>query len=219
VREYERACPFCGAPFSIPKARAYERFYDPRLSRAARLALGATLFASSGPACEAGRLAASPAPGGASGDAATGPAPERSVEEAGAEAGDGATDAVVQAQPRQIPIYGSSSVVIVPAIHFRLGSAKIPASEEPTVRAVAETLKHHPELHVEVDGHADASEGAAGQRLSIQRGEHVRDALIKLGVDSNQLTTAGFGAERPLAPPDAGRSINPRVQFTVVSGT
>ena len=51
---------------------------------------------------------------------------------------------------------------------------------------------------VVLDGHADRAEQARGNiRLSLRRARLVRDQLIGLGVDPNQIVVTAFGPEGP----------------------
>jgi OOP family OmpA-OmpF porin len=82
---------------------------------------------------------------------------------------------------------------------------------------VARILLAHVDLIVEIQGHADPSEGKAARRLSELRAKAVRAALIARGIDGSTLVPVGYGSEKPLAgPAESGRTINPRVRFHVV---
>jgi outer membrane protein OmpA-like peptidoglycan-associated protein len=58
---------------------------------------------------------------------------------------------------------------------------------------------------IEVAGHADRTGTAQyNQRLSERRANNVAAELVRLGVPRNEITTVGFGFDRPLVPTAAG---------------
>ena len=58
---------------------------------------------------------------------------------------------------------------------------------------------------IEVSGHADRTGSAAyNQRLSERRAEAVAAELVRRGIARNQITTQGFGFDRPLVPTAMG---------------
>ncbi|MBS0586071.1 MAG: OmpA family protein [Verrucomicrobia bacterium] len=66
------------------------------------------------------------------------------------------------------------------------------------IHRIANYLKKHPNVYIFIEGHADerASE-AYNLALSTRRSNYVRHALIKSGVNKEQLYTASYGKERP----------------------
>lgn len=105
-------------------------------------------------------------------------------------------------------------------IDFPEGSAVFPDDAKEVLARVADALKlAKPQSVIEIQGHvdADATAGAA-QRLSLERANAVRDALIKAGVSSGMLRTKGYGSEKRLAmggaPFDHHR--NQRIEFRVI---
>jgi OmpA-OmpF porin, OOP family len=113
-----------------------------------------------------------------------------------------------------------ASIAIAQQIQFESGKAAIMPESEEVLKAVSSILAEHPEVKaVHIEGHTD-NRGlpAWNQVLSRQRAEAVRDWLIKKGgIDSQRLSAAGFGMDRPLAPnlTDQGRRQNRRVEFNV----
>ena len=70
-----------------------------------------------------------------------------------------------------------------------------------------------------MQGHTDSTGGADfNRKLSQERAESVRNALIKRGVAARRLSAKGYGEENPLAPnfTNAGRAKNRRVEFTIL---
>jgi outer membrane protein OmpA-like peptidoglycan-associated protein len=103
---------------------------------------------------------------------------------------------------------------IVERIYFDDHDAKLRPASDPILDAVADVLKAHDKIHVELVGHVDLDEPAWLGRV---RAIAVRAMLVKRGVDEARLTIAG----KPPAvlPPDAGEDAHARercVQFVRV---
>ena len=78
----------------------------------------------------------------------------------------------------------------------------------------------HPGLNLQVEGYTDITGPAAlNQKLSEERAGTVRDYLAKEGIDSQSMTSVGYGPQYPVASNDtaSGRKLNRRVEL-VVSG-
>ena len=100
--------------------------------------------------------------------------------------------------------------------NFEFNRAKIkPKFFQPLDKA-AEILIRNPQIAVQVQGHTDARGSVEyNKRLSLKRAEAVVRYLIEKGVKPDQLSAAGYGAERPIATndTDSGRAMNRRVQL------
>jgi outer membrane protein OmpA-like peptidoglycan-associated protein len=103
-------------------------------------------------------------------------------------------------------------------IYFDIASAELLAGSEPTLTAVASSLKTNPEWTVVIEGHTDNTGGDAdNQSLSERRAEAVRLALVdRFAVPKERLSAAGFGETRPLESNDTveGRARNRRVELS-----
>jgi len=110
-------------------------------------------------------------------------------------------------------------VITVEDVHFDTQRASLRDDALPDLARLADYLRAHPELKVQVQGHADPTEldeGAAGD-LSQARAEAVAGYLVGQGIDSGRIETRAFGASAPVAPEDTafGRGQNRRVQVLV----
>ena len=79
--------------------------------------------------------------------------------------------------------------------------------------------KLEPGAKIEVGGHTDnVGKDADNQPLSERRAKSVYDSLIGFGVNKDMLTTAGYGAKKPIATNDtpAGKFINRRIEYKKV---
>jgi len=86
--------------------------------------------------------------------------------------------------------------------------------------AVADGLKKHTRLKVEIQGHTDSTGSVPyNMKLSQKRADSVRDYLVQNGANPDQLTTKGFGPKQPVASNKTaeGRAKNRRVVMFVVS--
>ena len=107
---------------------------------------------------------------------------------------------------------------------FKTGSAELAGKEsDELLGAVRGVLVAHPEIKkLRVEGHTD-NKGDAGnnKRLSQQRAETVAKWLTNHGIDKARLSSAGFGAEKPIDSNDTdpGRTNNRRVEFHVEQGS
>ena len=80
-------------------------------------------------------------------------------------------------------------------------------------------LKRNPDLKVELAGHTDNVGGANyNMKLSADRAEVVRQALVGNGIDESRLTAKGYGASKPVAPNDSEehRALNRRTEMIII---
>ena len=102
-------------------------------------------------------------------------------------------------------------------ILFDVGAAEVKGESTPTLKEIAETLKQHPDLKVEIQGHTDnVGSAAANAKLSEDRANEVKATLVKdYGVPEAQMTAKGYGSTKPIAPNTTveGRANNRRVEL------
>ena len=85
---------------------------------------------------------------------------------------------------------------------------------------MADFLKRNPDLKVELAGHTDDVGNASyNLKLSSDRAEVVRRALIDHGIEESRLTAHGYGATKPLVPNDSDehRALNRRTEMVVIN--
>ena len=104
-------------------------------------------------------------------------------------------------------------------ITFDNNSAKIKPEFMPKIKKFAEFLKAHPNVKAEIQGYTDnVGSYKYNLMLSQKRAKAVYEALIKLGVNKNQLTYKGYGPANPIASNDTpeGRAKNRRVVAKII---
>ncbi len=129
---------------------------------------------------------------------------------------------VVRKIPKKASVtLSAKEVKLSKPVLFVGNTADISPESQPLVQELAAVLLQHPELiSVELQGHTDdAGTPVFNRRLSQERAESVRAALMALGIEGNRLTANGLGSDKPLVPntSDANRAKNRRVQFIIVN--
>lgn len=111
-------------------------------------------------------------------------------------------------------------IQVLKQIHFELNSAVIKPESNALIQEIAEVFHRNPDIKkVEIQGHTDNSGTAAiNRKLSQDRADSVRRALIGNGIAADRMEAKGYGSSRPLAPnvTPANRARNRRVQFFII---
>lgn len=101
-------------------------------------------------------------------------------------------------------------------VHFRFDHADLTQGGIDSVKAVAETLKAHPEVNVDITGHTDwVGTNAYNMKLSQARAETVRKLLVAEGVADGRISAKWRGEEEPAMDNKtiAGRAANRRTEI------
>ena len=111
-------------------------------------------------------------------------------------------------------------IQILEEIQFAFDKFSISPKSSELLDEISAVMVEHPEItKVEIEGHADAVGTAAyNKKLSQQRADAVRKALIERGVTAERLTAKGYGKDAPVADNDTeeGRRLNRRTPFTIL---
>ena len=102
-------------------------------------------------------------------------------------------------------------------IFFHTGSATLVETSLAELDRLAEALRRHPTLRLEVGGHTDAvGSDEDNLLLSERRAKAVYDYLILCGIDPSRLTYRGYGESRPVADNETpeGRAANRRTTLS-----
>jgi len=101
---------------------------------------------------------------------------------------------VVSAEPKNMS--QNPRVGLLAELRFHEGSARLPDASGSQLGRVAAWAAENFDGLVVLDGHADRTGRSRGSvKLSLQRARMVRDQLIALGVDPDQIVISAFGAE------------------------
>ncbi|WP_320052389.1 OmpA family protein [uncultured Acetobacteroides sp.] len=101
-------------------------------------------------------------------------------------------------------------------ILFDNGKSTIKPESQPIIAELERLLSENPALKVSIEGHTDnVGDAAKNKQLSEQRANAVASALTGKGIGKQRLSTAGWGAEKPVADNRTaeGRAKNRRVEI------
>lgn len=117
-----------------------------------------------------------------------------------------------------MPTTAADAPLVLPAVTFPLDSAQLTRNARVTLDEVAAVLLAHPDISVDISGHADdTGPSDYNYTLSVKRADAVTNYLVEAGVPNDQLHFRGIGEGRPVASntSDDGRMRNRRVEFHV----
>lgn len=113
---------------------------------------------------------------------------------------------------------GGGYVLTLGDILFTTGRADLKPGAAPQLDQLASFLQKHPDRTVLVQGFTDnVGSEELNQRLSQQRANAVRNALLVRGVPTSRVRTRGYGEAMPIASNEnaGGRQLNRRVQVVI----
>ncbi|HEX6998151.1 MAG TPA: OmpA family protein [Gammaproteobacteria bacterium] len=109
-------------------------------------------------------------------------------------------------------------VLTLSDVLFDTARAELKPGAATAVDRIAEFMSQYPERRIIVEGHTD-SRGTEeyNRRLSEERADAVRDALLDRGISSERIEVRGLGESYPVASNDtsAGQQLNRRVEVVI----
>lgn len=105
-------------------------------------------------------------------------------------------------------------------INFPTASKVLPQKNKEILDEAAKLIKSVPNVKLIVEGYTDSTGNPeANKALSKRRAQSVLDYLVEQGVNRDQLTAVGYGAENPIADnvTEQGKFRNRRIEFKVVN--
>lgn len=104
-------------------------------------------------------------------------------------------------------------------LNFPNGASQLSAEAVTTTNAIASLLNQYPTVRLRLVGHTDnIGIESVNQKLSMDRAEALKQALINQGIAADRIETAGMGSVQPVADNanENGRSQNRRVDLQVI---
>jgi OOP family OmpA-OmpF porin len=105
-------------------------------------------------------------------------------------------------------------------VYFDTAKSQLTPDSRQTFNNFVETLKAHPDAHIQLTGHTDnTGSPQANQALSLDRANSVKAMLVNDGISADRISTTGEGQDNPVASNDTadGRGQNRRTELTVTS--
>lgn len=109
--------------------------------------------------------------------------------------------------------------IIVNGIRFDVNKSTLKPESMGAINEIYTLMKDNPGLKFSVEGHTDSQgDDAFNMKLSDERAETVKNALIKMGISADRLTSKGWGESKPISnnasPEDMAN--NRRVEFVKI---
>lgn len=103
---------------------------------------------------------------------------------------------------------------------FDSGQAMLKPGGEKALENLAQAVRSQPEQRIVIEGFTDSTGSAEiNRRLSEQRAQAVKAALVSRGLDAQRIQARGYGPAYPVASNDTpvGRQLNRRVQVVIAA--
>lgn len=112
-----------------------------------------------------------------------------------------------------------NSILSKKKIIFKRRSTTITKDSYISIKEIASVLKENGHIKFEIAGHTDSRGRASlNKRISQDRANSVRVALIALGIEKDRLKAVGYGEEFPIVKDDVDglSELNRRVEFNIM---
>jgi len=101
---------------------------------------------------------------------------------------------------------------------FDSGRASLKPGAEKALENLAQLMKRQPEREITIEGFTDSTGSEElNRRLSEQRAQAVKQALVARGIEAHRIDARGYGPAFPVASNDTptGRQLNRRVEVVI----
>lgn len=108
--------------------------------------------------------------------------------------------------------------VLLNNIFFETNKATLKSASYAELNRIKKIMDKNPQLKIEISGHTDnVGDKSYNQNLSLKRAQAVLDYLKNKGIETNRMSSKGYGMEKPVADnsTEEGRAKNRRVEFTI----
>lgn len=119
---------------------------------------------------------------------------------------------------RYYNITGSVASVIMENIYFETDKYDLLPESNSELNKLVGIMQKNPSLTIEIQGHTDSQgDETHNADLSKNRAKTVHDYLVGAGINTNRLSSKGFGDSKPVAhnSDETGRKKNRRVEFVI----
>lgn len=123
-----------------------------------------------------------------------------------------------QVSDLQAELTARGLVMTMGDVLFGVGRATLQEDAQRSIQVLAQFLAEYPDRRVLIEGHTDSTGSRdTNMRLSRERAEAVRTALVARGVSPDRVGIVGLGPDYPVASNDtaAGRQQNRRVEIII----
>lgn len=123
--------------------------------------------------------------------------------------------------PDSIPVEVARFTGVIQGITFDNNKATIRKTSSPILTSALTVLMQFPDMRIEIQGHTDSNgDDASNLDLSQRRSDAVMAWFATNGIDPSRLRAVGYGETVPVDDnaTDAGRAVNRRVEFKLISG-
>lgn len=104
-------------------------------------------------------------------------------------------------------------------VQFMTGKSDLTEASKLQLQDLVKIMKGYAKVEIRIEGHTDnQGDVVKNKKLSEDRAASVKKFLVANGIAATRISTAGFGAEKPIAANDAeeGRAKNRRIEAFVV---
>ncbi|MES2575244.1 MAG: OmpA family protein [Bacteroidota bacterium] len=114
---------------------------------------------------------------------------------------------------------GSGYWIVLDRIHFKDREASYFIDSEEQIKNIGLILSSFPKTKIEIAGYTDnLGNPTSNETLSLKRANSIKDALVKLNISEDRITTKGYGQEFPLLKNtnEANRKENRRIALKII---